>query len=211
MYTNTTGTQNTAVGEGTLYSLTSANNNTAVGFTAGQQVTTGSNNLLLGLQAGRSVSPSGSITTGSNIVCLGNNSITDLYCADTTISSSDARDKTDVQDFTHGLDWITKLRPVTYRWDKRAWYVGDDATTEDIINAKPDGSKKQNRLNIGFLAQEEIAVEKEFGYAETWETMLIAAENEDGSSYGIKYERLVPILVNAIKELKAEIDQLKGQ
>ena len=49
-------------------------------------------------------------------------SITDIYCADTSISSSDQRDKTDITDFTHGLDWINKLTPVTYRWDKRAWY-----------------------------------------------------------------------------------------
>ena len=84
-------------------------------------------------------------------------------------------------------------------------------TTEDIKNAKPDGSKKQNRLNIGFLAQEEIAVEKEFGYAETWETMLVAAENEDNSSYGIKYERLVPILVNAIKALSAQVTALQAE
>ena len=166
---------------------------------------------MLGREAGRTGSPSGQITTGSNIVVLGNNSITDLYCADTTISSSDARDKTDVQDFTHGLDWITQLRPVTYKWDKRAWYVGKDATTEDVLNVKPDGSKKQNRLNIGFLAQEEIAVEQQFGYATSWETMLIAAENEDNSAYGLKYERLVPVLVNAIKQLNAKVTTLEAQ
>lgn len=213
----TTGSNNVAVGANVLGSSTTGEFNTGVGLNAGFGVTTGTNNSFLGYDSGRASSPSGNVTTGSNIICLGNNSITDLYCADTTISSSDARDKTDVENFIHGLDWITQLRPVTYRWDKRAWYVGPDATTEDVINAKPDGSKKQNRLNIGFLAQEEIAVEKQFGYAETWETMLVAAENEDGSAFGLKYERLVPVLVNAIKELntrlqaaEAEIATLKG-
>ena len=48
------------------------------------------------MNAGRGTSPSGSITTGSNNVVLGNNSISNLFCADTSISSSDSRDKTDI-------------------------------------------------------------------------------------------------------------------
>ena len=38
--------------------------------------------------------------------------------------------------------------------------------------------------------------------------MLIVNQNEDeeNPSYGMKYERLVPVLVNAIKELSARLD-----
>ena len=162
----------------------------------------------MGLSAGRSSAPSGTITTGSNNVCLGNNDIANLYCADTSISSSDARDKTDVTDFTHGLSWIKELRPVTYRWDRRTWY-GTDENSKGI----PDGSKKRERLHIGFLAQEFIEVEKNHGYADKKDNMLIVNQDEDETdpSYGIKYERLVPVLVNAIKELSAEVEQLKSQ
>ena len=35
-------------------------------------------------------------------------------------------------------------------------------------------------------------------------------ENETDPSYGIKYERLVPVLVNAIKELEARLAALEG-
>ena len=161
---------------------------------------------MLGNVSGNAASPSGVVTTGSNIVCLGNNSISDLYCADTSISSSDARDKTDIEDFKYGLSWITELRPVTYRWDKRSWY-GDDKD----VKGTPDGSKKRARIHIGFLAQEAIEVEKKHGYGDKKNNMLIANQDEDENdpSYGMKYERLVPVLVNAVKELSAENTALK--
>ena len=132
--------------------------------------------------------------------------IRDRYCADTSISSSDARDKTDVEDFKYGLSWITELRPVTYRWDKRSWYG-----TEEKPYGTPDGSKKRDRIHIGFLAQEAIEVEKKFGYGDKKDNMLIVNQDEDEKdpSYGMKYERLVPVLVNAIKELSAENNALK--
>ena len=179
-----------------------------MGYNAGGTVTTGGNNLLLGYNSGSSSSPSGSVTTGNSNVCLGNNDIANLYCADTSISSSDARDKTDVTDFTHGLSWIKELRPVTYRWDRRTWYG-----TEENPKGIPDGSKKRERIHIGFLAQEAIEVEKKFGYASKKDDMLIVNQDEDEAdpSYGIKYERLVPVLVKAVQELSAEVEQLKSQ
>ena len=204
-----TGTSyNTAIGYNTLYNAGGNGYNTACGWYAGYEVSTGENNLLLGINAGRSSSPSGTITTGSNNVVLGNNSIANLYCADTSISSSDARDKTDVEDFKYGLSWITELRPVTYRWDRRTWY-GD----EEQSKGTPDGSKKRDRLHIGFLAQEAIEVEKKHGYAGKKDVLLIVNQDEDEAdpSYGMKYERLVPVLVNAIKELSTKNDELAAE
>ena len=202
-----TGDDNTAVGKNAGYALTSGHEDTLIGRDSATGMTTGHNNTCIGYQSGTASSPSGNITTGNNNVVLGNNSIANLYCADTSISSSDARDKTDVEDFKYGLSWIAELRPVTYRWDRRSWYT-EDANTKGT----PDGSKKRSRLHLGFIAQEAIEVEKKHGYAGKKDDMLIVNQDEDEAdpSYGMKYERLVPVLVNAIKELKAENDELRS-
>ena len=41
--------------------------------------------------------------------------------------------------------------------------------------------------------------------------MLISHLSSDGSQYSMKYERLVPVLVNAIKELSAKNDALAAE
>ena len=206
-YNLTTGTDNTLIGTHVASgdSITGTNN-TCVGAVAGHALTSGSNNLLLGHDAGRSTSPSGNLNTGSNTVVLGDDNITSLFCADTSISSSDSRDKADVTDFNIGLEWVKDLRPVTYKWDKRTWYG-----TEEQPYGTPDGSKKQSKVHLGFLAQEVLEVEKANGFGDSADTMLTCNITEDGQRYGMKYERLVPVLVNALKELSAKNDALEAR
>jgi len=203
----TTGEKNTFVGSQAGGDSTfTGDSNTLVGYAAGFNLTSGGNNLFLGKQAGRAGSPSGVQTTGSGTVCLGDDNISDLFCADTSISSSDSRDKADITDFNIGLNWVKDLRPVTYKWDKRSWYG-----TEEEPLGTPDGSKKKSKVHIGFLAQEVLEVEKANGFADSRDTMLTCNLTEDEQRYGMKYERLVPILVNAIKELSAKNDALEAR
>ena len=206
-YNLTTGTENTLIGSNAASgdTITGANN-TCVGYAAGHALTSGGNNLFLGHDAGRSTSPAGNQSTGSNTVCLGDDNIGDFFCADTSISSSDSRDKADITDFNIGLNWVKDLRPVTYKWDKRSWYG-----TEEEPLGTPDGSKKKSKVHIGFLAQEVLEVEKANGFGDSADTMLTCNLTEDGQRYGMKYERLVPILVNAIKELSTKNDALEAR
>ena len=179
--------------------MTTGGNNTGIGTDAGAGLTTGSNVLCLGHDAGTSSSPSGNISTDSNRICLGDNNIADAYVKVAFQTGSDKRDKTDITDFNFGLDWVNKMRPVTYRWDNRHWY--EDGT--------PDGSKKAPQLELGLIAQEELEIEKEFGFGKTKEDMLISSINSSGS-YTMKYDRIVPILINAIKELSAKVTALEA-
>ena len=200
MITISTNGNSSALGYQALNLATGANN-TGLGYQAGKSISTGANNTCIGNGAGETGSPSGQITTASNTVCIGNSSVTDFYCADTSISSSDKRDKTDIKEFTHGLAWIKDLKPVTYRWDKRDWYE----------NGKPDGTKKQDKLHLGFLAQEALEPEQRAGFGNDRNDMLVVNLNEDRTAFGIKYERLVPVLVNAIKELSERLEKLEGK
>ena len=201
---------NVAIGRYSGAGITTGSKNTAVGSEASVSyggssgITTGSNNTALGYRSGSTGSPSGAIGSSSNVICLGDSNITDLYCNDTSISSSDKRDKTDVTDFTHGLKWVEQLKPVTYKWDKRCWYSDD-------LSATPDGSKKKTRQHIGFLAQDVLAIEQADGFASKKDDMLVVNLNEDDTAYGLKYERLVPVLVNAIKELSEKVKVLEAK
>ena len=189
----------TALGKDAGKANTTGSANTHIGCEAGDAITSGGNNTCVGFQAGTSDAP-GNIVTSSNQIALGNNSVTTAYIKVDWTVTSDRRDKADITPFNHGLSWINKLNPVTYRWDNRSNYE----------NGVPDGSKKGTQLNVGLIAQDELEVEKEHGYGDTPDNMLVSHVNGDGN-YGMQYSKLVPILINAVKELSAEVEQLKSQ
>ena len=124
---------------------------------------------------------------------MGDNNILSFYCADTSISSSDQRDKTDIENFTAGLSFVNQMRPITYRWDKRSSYLDNDNT--DVLAITPDGTHKKPKQNIGFLSQEIEALEQEIGFSTDKNNQLFCNTNEDDTAMGLKYERLVPVLV----------------
>ena len=96
---------------------------------------------------------------------------------------SDERLKENIKDIDTGLDTVMALKPRRYDWKEGK------------------GLNKKNAA--GFIAQEFEAV-----FPDSVGTSL--AGEDDIEYKNINYEELIPTLVKAIQELKAEIDLLKG-
>jgi len=224
-----TGANNTCIGQGTGDAMTTGSSNTfigvnaggggtvtgnsncAMGNSAGNDLTSGGNNLLLGNDAGRTGSPAGSIATGSNFIVLGDENIQHFHSQVSLSVASDQRDKTDFSDLDVGLDFVNALKPYTYKWDKRSKYGDKTADDYDLNAQTPDGTHKEDWLDVGFKAQEVEALEKSAGYKVEDKTNLTISLTEDGKQYGMRYEKFVPILVKALQELSAKNDALEAR
>jgi hypothetical protein len=174
-----------------LVGTTSGTNNTAVGYGAGTAVTTGTNLTILGYLAAASA------VGATNEITLGNSSVATLRCQVTTITAlSDFRDKTDINNVEVGLSFVEKLRPVSFKWDKREWYS----------DGNKDGSKKDNTLQVGFIAQELKSLQEETG---TEYLKLVYESNPD------KLEatpgNLMTPLIKAVQELSAIVKQQENR
>ena len=177
----TVGARNAALGAWALAYNTEGNNNTSIGYFALSQNTTGSYNTGVGSNA------QSSSVTATGQVTLGDTNVTSLRCNDTSISSlSDVRDKTDIIDSPYGLDFINTIQPKQYKWQTREGNVKDGAT------------------RIGFIAQELL----EACQGENDKLELVMEDNPDRLE--AKYGNLLPIMVQAIKDLTARIEELEA-
>ena len=114
-----------------------------------------------------------------------------------------------------GLNYIDIGNASSRMKIKELDYCDKNNVTVTEIKVGYDGivlanSKKGTQLNLGLIAQDEIEVEKEHGYGDTSENMLVSHVNEDGN-YGMQYSKLVPILINAVKELSAKNTALEAR
>ena len=204
------GDDNCAVGTNAL-ELCTGTNNTGLGTAAGAGVTSGINNMVLGHDAGRTGSPGGNITTGNNIIALGDENIGACHIQTDWTIASDQRDKTDFTALDVGLDFVKALNPVTYKWDKRSKYGDKKADDYDLDAQTPDGTHKEDWLDVGFKAQEVEVLEKAAGYKIADKTNLVTSLSDDGKQYGMQYSKFVPILAKAIQELSAKNDALEAR
>ena len=190
LYSNTAGFENTTVGGNSLL-LNTGNYNTAVGYNSGSTITTGANLTCIGIDAAPTT------PTAIDQITLGNGFVSSLRCNVTTITSlSDMRDKKNITDLTLGLDFIAKLRPRQFNWDKREWY-------ENNIS---DGSKMKEAPTAGFIAQE--LDEAQTTQNAEWLNLVL---KDNPEKWEATPGNLLPIVVKAIQDLKAENDELKDR
>jgi hypothetical protein len=189
----TTGTanSNSAFGYKALINNISGYTNSAFGANAGTTVTGGINLTIIGASA----EPSSA--TATNQITLGNSSVTSLRCQVTTITAlSDFRDKTDITDIQLGLSFVEKLRPVTFKWDRREWYT----------DGNRDGSKKDSVIQAGFIAQELKALQEEEGV----EFLKLVYEDNPDKLEATPGNLMIP-LIKAVQELSAKVKTLEAK
>jgi len=168
--------------------------------------------MLLGTSSGNSGSPGGAITSGNNEVTIGNGDHSKINVQVSLSVASDERDKTDFQPLSAGLDFVNQLTPYTYYWDKRHKYVDWDSNPDtDLNSVTADGTHKEDWMDVGFKAQDVVALEESINHKISNKTNLVSNLSGDGKQYALQYEKFVPILVKALQEADDKIDALTAR
>ena len=205
---------NTLVGKDAGRAITTGSDNVFIGGDAGDTETTGSDNLCIGHNCDVQATGSGSrIGIGNDLVLttnntayigVGGNNISSLFAGGSSWSwTSDERLKKNINTDTLGLEFINKLRPATY--ELKPSQEIDPSLTEHY-NAEEDKADS-GKLKHGLIAQEVKAALDEVGID------TFGGWN-DSSVDGV--QRISPAdfvypLINAVKELSAEVEQLKSK
>lgn len=221
-YNNTTGYNNTFVGVNAGYNNTTGYSNVALGPVAGDSYTNLYNSVFIGAAADANSSGyNNTAAFGYNAVAqssdkfyFGNAYVTE--CKTTSwVSTSDGRFKFNVKEEVKGLEFIKKLRPVTYQMNTQQL---NTFLRQDALQAFPDSIIKNssdtagfaassNIIHSGFIAQEIQQAALECGFSSS---IVSIPSNNNKETYGINYGEIVVPLVKAIQELSATIDSLKG-
>lgn len=191
---NQTGSGNIAFGTNALRFSDVGNNNIAigkdsgthVGATGGALATLVDNSIFIGVDTrvpalgntNQIVIGNNAVGKGSNTIQLGNTQVTGVYTsgsmtASAFLTSSDKRLKNNINDSSFGLNFITKLRPVTY-------FMNNETAN----------------LKSGFIAQEVEAVANSINY----EFNGVAKPSSADNFYSLNYGAFVVPLVKAVQE-----------
>jgi hypothetical protein len=206
--TNRTGFENVATGHNALSSNISGFANTAIGAYALRYNIGGTFNIAIGYDAGNlpnapninnsaGIGNNGYLLGSSNTVILGNASTTFIGGAVGFTNQSDARIKNTIVEDVKGLDFILRLRPVTYHVSLKAIkaITGNKETPD--FPGKYDGEKVKYS---GFLAQEVEQAAKTSGY----DFSGVYIPEKSTQLYGLRYAEFVVPLVKAVQELSEQ-------
>lgn len=177
--TNYTGNNNTLIGASTTFSGgTTFSNSSALGF--------------------------GSAPSASNRIHLGNSSVAWIGGQVAWSTYSDKRIKNNIKENVSGLDFIMKLRPVTYNLD-----VDKQNEIRGIVNNSDYPEKYENNSTVftGFIAQEVEQAANDCNY----DFNGVQPPANDKDLYSLRYAEFVVPLVKAMQEQQEQIKQLQKQ
>jgi hypothetical protein len=165
---------------------TTGSSNIFFGKWAGYCVTTGTNNILIGCHTGFAACGGlATISTESNRIIMGNSSHT---CAQIQIGwsvVSDVRDKCIFGPVPYGRGFLNQINPITYSFKDRI-----------------SGELTDDKRRYGFSAQEILNLEGN-------DPILVGTG--DPNKLNLTTDYMIPILVNAVKELDNELASLKNE
>lgn len=221
---NTTGAENVFVGRSAGGANTTGTSNTFIGVTAGSTITTGGSNTCIGNSANvTAVNSSNRMSLGAGASCatdnegfIGNGAYTTTRSTNGIFAASDARFKSNIQENVKGLEFIMKLRPVTYKFEGKKFdefHHKNDLESWRKVASTLNYSTSEKIVHSGFIAQEVEKVANEVGYNFGG---LHTPENAD-DSYCVNYADFVVPIIKAMQEqqamiasMQAEIATLKG-
>ncbi len=207
--------QSIAIGTG---ATTSLNNNTmALGSNAnatGYQATAIGNGSNATAQNSTAIG-NGASSTIANYISIGNTSVSAIRGQVNFTTYSDGRFKRNIQADVPGLDFIMKLRPVTYTWDIHKFnaYTLSDTYNATHASYNPDKDeeaaimKKESITYTGFIAQEveKAAQDCKFNFSGVLKPV------SDKDAYSLSYAEFVVPLVKATQELNSDYEKLSNK
>ncbi|MBL7740755.1 MAG: tail fiber domain-containing protein [Chitinophagaceae bacterium] len=217
LYSNSQGNYNTAIGKSALSGTTNSLYNTAIGYNAGYAYDMGYNNTILGANCiGAFNGQYNIVAIGQGVTCPDNSTVRIGNSASWSIGGyaswtnfSDGRYKKNIKEDVKGLDFILKLRPVTYNLDltNASKKAKENAGQEWGQEIKQAIAEKENVIYTGFVAQEVEQVAKETGFDFSG---VDKPRNEFGF-YGLRYAEFVVPLVKAVQEQQVIIERQQKQ
>ena len=213
-FSSVLGESNTVVGSGAYYTTTGSENNTMFGYHAGFNKNLGWNNTLIGADANLRyddlfnsiVVGMGAETGLSNMGMFGNTYTNSIGGPRGWSNLSDGRFKKDIKENVKGLEFIKKLRPVTYHLNVTALQNFQNPehlkkADEKILQSI---AAREKEIETGFIAQEVDQAAKDAGY----EFNGVVRPANDGDHYKMKYESFVVPLVKGMQEQQQQIEEL---
>ncbi|HMC25314.1 MAG TPA: tail fiber domain-containing protein [Candidatus Udaeobacter sp.] len=194
LFSNTTGNHNTADGDNALVHTTTGILNTAIGAHALDQNVTGSSNVALGFQAGLTITGSGNVCIGENILGLtGESNVTRIRNIGSTAQAngvfvtvgaggklgfqvSSRRYKDDIKPMDKASEALFALKPVSFRYKQEI----DPARSPDF----------------GLIAEDVAIVNPD-----------LVARDEEGKIVTVRYQAVYAMLLNEFLKSHSKVQE----